>query len=153
MKIEKKESLLFILQVVLFYVTPLMNQNGNPIGMVILLLLMTFLLSLLMGYFSKSWLSFIYPFFTAGAFLPSVWIYYNESAMIHSLWYLIVASIGVLLGKVLPLMRKQKEKQNRKNEDDSKWNKQGNVFLFVGLWFFILYLFMRYIMYLLLPFD
>lgn len=31
-------------------------------------------------------------------FIPSVFIYYNESALIHSIWYLVISSVGLLAG-------------------------------------------------------
>ena len=34
-------------------------------------------------------------------FIPSVFIYYNESALIHSVWYLVISSIGLLVGTII----------------------------------------------------
>ena len=30
-------------------------------------------------------------------FIPSVFIYYNDSALIHSIWYLVISSVGLLI--------------------------------------------------------
>ena len=43
----------------------------------------------------------MYPPLTAAMFLPSVAIYYNESAVIHSLWYLGVSMIGMVIGSLI----------------------------------------------------
>jgi len=43
----------------------------------------------------------VYPVITAIVFVPSVFIYYNETAMIHSMWYLVVSSIGMIIGTIL----------------------------------------------------
>ena len=35
------------------------------------------------------------------AFIPSVFIYYNESALIHSVWYFVVSVVGTAIGTVI----------------------------------------------------
>ena len=49
----------------------------------------------------QRWLKYLYPVIIAIVFIPSVFIYYNETAMIHSMWYLVVSSIGMLIGAIL----------------------------------------------------
>ena len=34
-------------------------------------------------------------------FIPSIPIYYNESALVHSVWYLVVSSVGLLIGVII----------------------------------------------------
>lgn len=41
---------------------------------------------------------YLYPVIIAVLFVPSVFIYYNESALIYSVWYLVVSSIGLTMG-------------------------------------------------------
>ena len=40
-------------------------------------------------------------------FIPSVFIYYNESALIHSLWYFISSGTGMIVGSIGNLIKNQ----------------------------------------------
>ena len=42
-----------------------------------------------------------YPVITAISFIPTVFIYYNDSALIHSVWYLVVSAAGIGVGMLL----------------------------------------------------
>jgi len=43
----------------------------------------------------------LYPFIVAVIFIPTVMLYYNSSALIHSVWYLVVSAIGLFIGTVI----------------------------------------------------
>ena len=90
-----------LLQIALFYILPLFAGPTDAMGMVFLIIIGTFVLSLLMGGFSDKSGKWMYPPLTAAMFLPSVAIYYNESAVIHSLWYLVVSMIGMVIGSLI----------------------------------------------------
>ncbi len=87
----------FIIQAVLFYAVPATAQPGDEMGMVFVLFIAALVLSAVAG-LSKSFLKIIYPVAVPLVFLPSVYIYYNESALVHGLWYFAVCVIGVLAG-------------------------------------------------------
>ena len=70
-------------------------------GMILLIILATLLLSIIMGSISKEKIKYLYPIIVSILFIPSVFIYYNESALIHSIWYLVVSSIGLLVGTII----------------------------------------------------
>lgn len=101
MKRYWKESILFLLQILLFYIFPLTAGPTDAMGMVFLMICGTLLLALLIGILSSSKLKFLYPIATAVIFIPSIPIYYNDSALIHALWYLVVASIGLCFGSLI----------------------------------------------------
>ena len=101
MKRYLKEIIILVIQLFMFYIYPLFALSIDPIGMVILILLATFILSLLIGSFSKQKIKYLYPIITAILFIPSVFIYYNESALVHSLWYLIDGYIGLTIGMLI----------------------------------------------------
>ena len=101
MKKVWKEIFIALIQLFMFYVFPLFAGPTDAMGMVFLILLATLLLSLVMGILSKYWIKYLYPAVTAVLFIPSVWIFYNESALIHAVWYLVIASIGLILGSLL----------------------------------------------------
>ena len=52
-------------------------------------------------FFAKGAVKYLHPFATSLLFIPSVYIYYNESALIHALWYVCISMIGILLGASL----------------------------------------------------
>ena len=90
MKKFMKEITLFIIQLLIFYLFPLFAKQIDAIGMVLFLITATFVLSALMGIISTNKIKYFYPLITAILFIPSVFIYYNESALIHSVWYFVV---------------------------------------------------------------
>ena len=98
MKKYIKEIIVLTIQLFMFYIFPLFAGPTDAMGMVLLILLSTFLLSTIIGTFSKEKLSYLYPLIIAILFIPSVFIYYNESALIHSVWYFVISLIGMMLG-------------------------------------------------------
>ena len=104
MKKYSKEKIILLIQLFMFYVFPLFAGPTDVIGMVILIIFATFLLSAVLGVISSSKLKFLYPLVTAIVFLPTILIYYNESALVHSLWYLVVSSAGLVLGLIVKLI-------------------------------------------------
>lgn len=87
-----------LLQVGLFYLMPPISLPQGAIGLVLLLLPATAVVSLLLGLFSKNKLKFAFPLVVALVFLPSVPLFYNESALIHALWYFVSSLFGLGVG-------------------------------------------------------
>lgn len=87
-----------VLTALLFYLLPLSMRTVGPMGLVFLLLLCVLFLSVVLGGLSRCWVKFLYPAAIALLFLPSVPIYYNESALVHALWYFVVAGFGLGIG-------------------------------------------------------
>lgn len=98
MKRYIKEIVVLLLQLLVFYVCPLFAGPADIMGLVVLIILITILLSVVLGFLSNSKIKYLYPIVIAVLFIPSVFIYYNESALIHSFWYLIASGIGLLVG-------------------------------------------------------
>ena len=92
------ECAIFACQILLFYLLPLFAGPTDAMGMVFLMLAGTLALSILMGLLPCRTIKYIYPLITAAIFVPSVFLYYNESALVHALWYLIVSLVGVGIG-------------------------------------------------------
>ena len=101
MKRYLKEIIIFMLQLFMFYIFPLFAGPTDAMGMVLLIILSTLLLSIIIGSISKEKTKYLYPIIVAILFIPSVFIFYNESALIHSIWYLVVSSIGLLVGTII----------------------------------------------------
>ena len=96
MKKYWKELLIILLQMFMFYIFPLFAGPTDAIGMVVLIILATFVLSLVLGAVSGTRLKYLYPVAIAVLFVPSVFIYYNSSALVHATWYFVIS--GVSLG-------------------------------------------------------
>ena len=88
MKKFMKKIILFIIQLLIFYLFPLFAKQIDAI-------------SALMGIISTNKIKYFYPLITAILFIPSVFIYYNESALIHSVWYFVVSVVGTAIGTVI----------------------------------------------------
>lgn len=101
MKKYLKEITILLIQLFMFYIFPLFAGPTDAIGMVLLIILATILLSIIIGSISSKRIKYLYPIVIAIIFVPSVFIYYNESALIHSVWYLVVSTIGLLVGVII----------------------------------------------------
>lgn len=101
MKKYLKEVIILIMQLIVFYILPLFAGPTDMIGLVMLIILGTLLLSIIIGSISKNKIKYLYPIIVAILFIPSIFIFYNESALVHSLWYLVVSSIGLIVGTII----------------------------------------------------
>ena len=112
MKKYLKEVIIFLVQLLGFYILPLFAGPTDAMGLVVLLLMGTALLSLILGIISNSELKYVYPFATAIVFIPTVFIYYNYTAIVHSTWYMVVSLVCLLIGTVINLIfKKLRQKQ------------------------------------------
>ncbi len=100
MKKYSKELLILLIQLLMFYLYPLLVNMDNLFGMILMMILVTFILSIIIGRIQKNKVKYIYPIIISVLFIPTVFIYYNESALIHSLWYLVISFIGIGLGTI-----------------------------------------------------
>ena len=96
-----KEIAILIAQLLMFYVFPLTAGPTDAMGMVFLIIVATFVLAIIMGSVSKKKAKYVYPLLVSVLFIPSVFIYYNDSALIHSIWYLVISSVGLLIGALM----------------------------------------------------
>ena len=104
MKKYIKEIIILLIQLFMFYIFPLFAGPTDAMGMVFIIIVTTFILSIILGTISKSNLKYLYPIITSIIFIPSVFIYYNESALLHSIWYLIDSFIGIIIGLITNLI-------------------------------------------------
>ena len=123
MKKYLKEILILLIQLFMFYVFPLFAGPTDVMGMIVLLILATLLLSILIGSISNLKVKYLYPIIIAITFVPSVFIYYNETALIHSLWYLAVSSFGLIIGMVIHklILKKYKEQNFKRLKRQKYW--------------------------------
>lgn len=93
--------LLFILQLYGFYGLPLFAEPAEIIGVMTLTVFLTFVLSILMGAVFNKKVKYLYPVLVGLCFLPSVFLFYNESALVYMLWYVVISSVGMGIGCLL----------------------------------------------------
>ena len=105
-----KEIIILLIQLFMFYIFPMFMYLYEPIGTVMLILMTTFVLSIIIGSISKEKIKYLYPIIVSILFIPSIWIYYNESALVHSVWYLVISFIGLIFGTVIYKLTHRKEK-------------------------------------------
>ena len=111
MKKYGKEILILAVQLFMFYIFPMFAGPTDAMGMVFLILLTTFLLGAVLGAVSDKQEKYCYPGVIALLFIPSVFIYYNSSALVHALWYLVVSAVGLLPTAFIRfLVEKRKER-------------------------------------------
>lgn len=96
-----KEIIILLIQLFMFYIFPLFAGPTDAMEMVFLIWLSTLILSIIIASISKEKMKYLYPIIIAILFIPSVFIYYNESALVHSIWYLVISFIGVILGTII----------------------------------------------------
>ena len=101
MKKYLKEIIIVLLQLFMFYIFPVFAGPTDTMGMVLLIILATLLLATILGIISNNKIKYCYPILVVLLFIPSIWIYYNESALIHSVWYLVISAIGLLIGMAI----------------------------------------------------
>ncbi|MBQ2909550.1 MAG: hypothetical protein IJE53_01950 [Bacilli bacterium] len=101
MKKYLKEIIIVLLQLFMFYIFPVFAGPTDTMGMVLLIILATLLLAAILGTISNNKIKYCYPILVALLFIPSIWIYYNESALIHSVWYLVISALGLLIGMAI----------------------------------------------------
>ena len=104
MKRYIKEFIIFLIQMLTFYILPLFAGPTDMMGLVYLLILTTFFLSIVLGILSHNKIKYLYSVTIAILFIPSIFIYYNDSAFIHSVWYFVVSAFGLLMGAGINLI-------------------------------------------------
>ena len=106
MKKYIKEIIILSIQLFMFYIYPLFMGPTDAMGMVFIIWISTIVLGFLIGLISPKKIKYLYPIVISILFIPSIFIYYNESALIHSLWYLVSSSAGILIGSIIHLLTK-----------------------------------------------
>ena len=104
MKRYLKEIIIFIIQLLVFYILPLFAGPADTMGLVVLLILCTFILPLILGIISNNKIRFLYPIVISILFIPAVFIYYNNSALIYTLWFMVDAYIGIFIGSLINII-------------------------------------------------
>ena len=108
MKRFVKEIIILFIQLFMFYIFPLFVWNSDPMGMVFWIICATLILSIIIASISKEKIKYLYPIVVSILFIPSIFIYYNETAFVHCVWYLVVSSVGIILGTIVEKTSRKK---------------------------------------------
>ena len=81
-----------------FYLMPLFMKNTAGAMMVLLFAMPVLCLGISFAYGRRRGFHWIYPLAVSLCFLPSIWIFYNESALIYAAVYGALALLGSFLG-------------------------------------------------------
>ena len=103
----KKEIIILVLQVLLFYLLPLTAGPGDEMGLVAILILSAFALSVILGAISDEKIRFLYPLAAGIIFIPSVFIYYNGTALIQAVWYAVITAVGIAIGTAIQVIARR----------------------------------------------
>lgn len=101
MKKYLKEIIILVIQLLTFYILPLSAGPTDTMGLIVLIILITFNISLLLGILSNNNIKYIYPLVITILFIPTIFIYYNDSALVHSLWYFIISLFAIIVGSAI----------------------------------------------------
>ena len=104
MKKIKEMSVYLIVIILAFYVLPaFINDTGSGIFFLLILIpIICFLTSLIYGI--RHSFNLIFLLIIMALFIPTIFIFYNESAAVYVLIYGIIATIGNLLGSLIKKM-------------------------------------------------
>lgn len=114
MKKYLKEIILVIIQTFMFYIFPLFAGPTDVMGMVVIILLATLILSIIIASILKQKIKYLYPIIIGILFTPSVFIYYNTSALVHILWHMEISFVGIVVGTII---HKIAQKNNYKERE------------------------------------
>lgn len=113
MKKYYREIIILLIQIFMYYIFPIFAGPTDAIAMVLLIILTTFILSVNVGLLITGKYKYLYPVIISILFIPSIFIYYNTSAFIHAVWYLVVSIVGVAIGCLINLIIKMLSKIRR----------------------------------------
>ncbi len=99
-----KETIIWFVQLFMFFIFPFFGGPTDGMGIVVVLIFSTFVLSLLMGALSNLKAKYFYPLEVAVIFFASVGIHYDVSDSIQTLWYLAVSAVGIAVGSLIKII-------------------------------------------------
>ena len=104
MKKIREMSVYLIVIILAFYALPvLINDTGSGIFFLLILIpIICFLTSIIYGI--RHSFNLIFLLIIMALFIPTIFIFYNESAAVYVLIYGIIATIGNLLGSLIKKM-------------------------------------------------
>lgn len=94
----RKELTILTGQLLLYALFPWIAKPLGPMGVVLGLAIGSFVLAFRMGRLATGKRKLVYPLLAAILFLPTISLYYNQTAWVHGIWYLIIWAVGETVG-------------------------------------------------------
>ena len=92
-----------------FYLLPLFAGPTDTMGLISVLLIVSFVLSFIVGLWCTYKVKYFYPIIVVIIFLPTIFIYYNNSSMLYLLFNFIMSILGLAIGLLIrQLLKKNK---------------------------------------------
>lgn len=101
MKRNYEEIVIIIVQILMFYLFPLFVHRNHNNGIIVIILLATFMLAVGLGGISKKRIKYYYPIFITILFMPSLQIYDIELTVLDGLWCLLASTLGIITGDLI----------------------------------------------------
>lgn len=95
----KKNIFIYILLIINFYILPALIKNTGTAMIMLLVVIPIITLFLSIYYGKKNGFDIWYVISVGILFFPSIFIFYNSSALIYVIVYTIIALIGNFVGK------------------------------------------------------
>ncbi len=100
MKVTLKMIPYLLVNIVAFYLLPMVIQDTGSAMFVLLVAIPLICFTTAIVFGVKNSFNWIYPLAVALLFMPTIFIYYNESAAFYLAVYGIIALLGSLIGKI-----------------------------------------------------
>lgn len=110
----KSLAMFLLINIVLFYILPLLITDTGSAMSVLLVILPLSCLFVAVIYGSLNSFYIAYPLLVALAFIPTIWIFFNESAWVYIPVYGGIALIGNLIGAGVYKYRSSKTQDKSK---------------------------------------
>lgn len=95
-----KKTIPYLLLAFVFYIIPLLMQDTGSSMFILLVIIPKICLIISIIYGMKNYFNWKFPLITMAMFIPTIFIFYNNSATIYIFVYGIVALIGNYLGSI-----------------------------------------------------
>lgn len=107
MKIYKKEILIILIQLLIFYTFPLISGPTDNMGLTVIILLSNLILSLIIGIFSQKNIKYYYPFIISILFTPIILIFSEKIMPLHLMLCLITSILIIyIISPIIIILKK-----------------------------------------------
>lgn len=104
MKKILNETIIILVQLASLYLLPLIAMNFSKDAMILTVfinIVITVALSVILFVITSRKIKYFYPLVVLIIFIPSIFIFYNDSAIIYAIGHLLASLLGMGIGKVL----------------------------------------------------
>lgn len=108
MKKNIKEIVICLIELMVFYLLPLLSGPTDTMGLIVIDIIVLFIMSVLLFIITKNKYQLLYIPIMCVLMIPAFIIYSNEYAWLHLIWYIVDFVIALLIGKGIKYILKIK---------------------------------------------